>query len=47
LREILLKYNNWDDMLGKKLLIDIRGGCYTNVLKNMSDDDIWNDLGDE
>jgi hypothetical protein len=45
LQEILLKYNNWDDMLGKKLLIDIRGGCYTNVLKNMSDDDIWNDLG--
>lgn len=47
LQEILLKYNNWDDMLGKKLLIDIRGGCYTNVLKNMSDDDIWNDLGGE
>jgi hypothetical protein len=25
LQEILLKYNDWDDMLGKKLLIDIRG----------------------
>ena len=44
LQEILLKYNS---LLDKKLLVDIRGGCYDNILKNMSDNDIWNILGDD
>lgn len=47
LREILLKYNDWDSILDRKLLIDIRGGCYNNILINMSDDDLWSVLGDD
>jgi hypothetical protein len=43
LREILLKYN---DALNRKLLLDVRGGCYDNVLENMTDVDIWNGLMD-
>ena len=41
LKEILLNYN---ETLNKKLLLDIRGGCYDNVLENMSDVDIWDNL---
>ena len=44
LREILLKYN---ETLNRKLLLDIRGGCYDNVLENMTDVDIWNSLMDD
>jgi len=44
LREILLKYN---EELNRKLLLDIRGGCYDNVLENMTDVDIWNSLMDD
>ena len=47
LREILLKYNDWDSISDRKLLIDIRGGCYNNILINMNDDDLWSVLGDD